>query len=183
MKPLRLIFLDIDGVVNSMEYEMYCEDIREGKVEGVTEVPKNEKVEMIRELCENFEVRIVISSSWRLWTLDSTLKDFEKYEDLKTLIPYIVGITPRQCHKEQGKVRGDEIDWFLKYRNYPPIEPYNSYYNFEYFMKRKHSELNYCILDDDSDMLENQMSNFINTYDNYGLTTEDINKIKQILKI
>ena len=114
MKPLRLIFLDIDGVVNSMEYEMYCEDIREGKVEGVTEVPKNEKVEMIRELCEKFEVRIVISSSWRLWTLDSTLKDFEKYEDLKTLIPYIVGITPRQCHKEQGKVRGDEIDWFLK---------------------------------------------------------------------
>ena len=56
MKPLRLIFLDIDGVVNSMEYEMYCEDIREGKVEGVTEVPKNEKVEMIRELCEKFEV-------------------------------------------------------------------------------------------------------------------------------
>ena len=50
-------------------------------------------------------------------------------------------------------------------------------------MKRKHSELNYCILDDDSDMLENQMSNFINTYDNYGLTTEDINKIKQIFKI
>lgn len=183
MKPLRLIFLDIDGVVNSIEYKMYCQDILDGYVDNVTEIPKNEKTEMIRELCEKYEVRLVISSSWRLWSLKDTLLDFESYDDLKVLIPYVVGITPRQCYKGTDETRGDEIEWFLKYRNYPPIVPYKYYYDFKFFINNKHSELYYCILDDDSDMLEEQMSHLVNTYNNGGLVKDDINKIKQILKI
>lgn len=43
--------------------------------------------------------------------------------------------------------------------------------------------IEYCIVDDDKDMLDKQMKNFVHI-DNYtGITDNDIEKIKQILNI
>ena len=43
---------------------------------------------MIIKLCEETGAKIVISSSWRGWSLKATLKDFSRYRDLSKLNPY-----------------------------------------------------------------------------------------------
>jgi hypothetical protein len=42
---------------------------------------------------------------------------------------------------------------------------------------------NYCIVDDDDDMLKSQMNNFVQTDPLIGITRKDYRKIKQILKL
>lgn len=68
----------------------------------------------------------------------------------------IIGITPELPEK-----RGKEIAaWLSKYPN--PVE-------------------RYVIIDDDTDMLEDQMANFVKTDPMFGLTVDDCNKIIKIL--
>ena len=50
-------------------------------------------------------------------------------------------------------------------------------------MKEDFAISEYCIVDDDSDMLDTQMSNFVQTNTWKGITENDYIKIKQILKI
>ena len=51
------------------------------------------------------------------------------------------------------------------------------------FFNSDNLNIEYCIIDDDKDMLDKQMNNFVHI-DNYtGITDNDIEKIKQILNI
>lgn len=44
-------------------------------------------------------------------------------------------------------------------------------------------DFEYCIVDDDTDMLLSQKDNFVHINERYGITEKDINKIKKILKL
>lgn len=165
---MKLLFLDIDGVLNSEEYAIWCTENDEGKeyIKNGGDIFIDKKaVFRIKELCEKYNVRLVISSSWRTFTVEATKHEFERYKDLKCLNKYIVGITPNYINLDDIP-RGKEIDDFLTI-----------------VLDKSAQTYNYCIIDDDKDMLDKQMKNFVHI-DNYtGITDNDIEKIKQILNI
>jgi len=43
------------------------------------------------------------------------------------------------------------------------------------------NEYNYCIIDDDTDMLYEQRNNFVNTDPQTGLTLDNVSKVIEIL--
>lgn len=112
MKNIRILFLDIDGVLNSEEYAKWCytDDGKQYLAEGGDIFVDRNAVNLIKRLCDEHDVRIVISSSWRVISLSATIKSFEEYKDLKCLNKYIVGITPK--YHSENLIRGDEINDF-----------------------------------------------------------------------
>lgn len=156
---MKVIFLDIDGVINSEEFAIWIHVHPEFCENGGHFWIDPEKIDMIVNLCEETGAKLVISSSWRGWSLRATLEDFSTYRDLSRLNPYIVGVTPR-VFMEFNMSRGDEI---------------------QYYLDKDQSITHYCIVDDDNDMLDSQRDNFVRTDYKTGLTEEDVNKIKNIL--
>lgn len=156
---MKVIFLDIDGVINSEEFAIWIHVHPEFCENGGHFWVDPEKIDMIVNLCEETGAKLVISSSWRGWSLRATLEDFSTYRDLSRLNPYIVGVTPRLfIHLNMS--RGDEI---------------------QYYLDKDQSITHYCIVDDDNDMLDSQKDNFVMVDYKTGLTEEDVNKIKNIL--
>ena len=111
-------------------------------------------VENLRELIEATDAKIVISSTWRADGLEAMQYMWEG----RDYPGEVIDITP--LRSRNGKERGYQIqDWIDFYK-----------------------PENYVILDDDSDMLPNQMNNFVKTSENfdhtdyidagYGLTKE-----------
>lgn len=182
---MKLLFLDIDGVLNSEEYAIWCTENDEGKkyIKNGGDIFIDKKaVFRIKELCEKYNVRLVISSSWRIFTVEATKHEFERYKDLKCLNKYIVGITPNYRNLDDIP-RGTEIDDFLMIVLNKSAQVYNIVlYDIDFFNSND-LNIDYCIIDDDIDMLDKQMNNFVHI-DNYtGITDNDIEKIKQILNI
>lgn len=182
---MKLLFLDIDGVLNSEEYAIWCTENDEGKeyIKNGGDIFIDKKaVFRIKELCEKYNVRLVISSSWRIFTLETTKHEFERYKDLKLLNKYIVGITPNYINLDNIP-RGKEIDDFLTIVLDKSAQISNiALYDIKFF-NSDDLNIEYCIVDDDKDMLDKQMKNFVHI-DNYiGITDNDIEKIKQILNI
>lgn len=147
---MKIIFLDIDGVVSTFEYKWRL-DIN--------------KLLLLNNIIYETNAKIVISSSWRhgcktieelknhfrTFRLPSILKN--KIDDM--FLQYIVGMTPI------GENRGEEIKQYLETHN--DIE-------------------SYVILDDDSDMLKEQLFNFVQTDGFEGLTTREVKLCISILK-
>ena len=159
---IKVIFLDIDGVLNS-------EDLAQRRVEerkkeynaGLYTFIDEKAVKIVTDICEKYNVGLVISSSWRSTTVEQTKRDFSDpcYALLHPIIPYICGCTPKLGFSID---RGFEIEKYLM--DNPDIKEY-------------------VILDDDSDMLECQENNFIQTSWLHGLTEEHVPEIKRILKL
>ena len=153
---MRVIFLDIDGVLNSTRTMI---------VWGSGLVPFTQReldnisrddvlldpvaVDLLRLLTEASGAKIVISSTWRLRSSPTAFhKMFDLYGwDTRDIV---IGLTPVLHHK-----RGDEIASWLK--DNPVVEQY-------------------VILDDDSDMLVDQLPNFVNTEHDVGFARGDFEK-------
>jgi hypothetical protein len=115
-------------------------------------------VDNLKWVVEQTGAKIVVSSTWRL----SGEKSIMDMWNFRNLPGEVIGITPNLTYGPGLRThvpRGEEIQMWLD----------------------EHPEVtNYVIFDDDSDMLENQMKNFICTFDNidhpdsvdmgYGLT-------------
>ena len=129
MNNMKVIFLDVDGVLNSEDHAIYCHEnpkfIEEGGSIWVDPYP----VFYILQLIEELDLKLVISSSWRTWDLESTIEEFNRYKSLCKLTPHIVGITPRNMDDQVWEDRGEEIQYYLD--SHPEIE-------------------NYCIIDDEA---------------------------------
>lgn len=180
---VKLLFLDIDGVLNSEQYTNWCytEEGKEYLKNGGDLFVDKNAVKLIEELCIDYGVKLVISSSWRVLTLEATKQEFNNYKDLKCLSKYIVGITPK--YYDNDSIRGNEINDFLTHVENTNIRTYDMLYDREYFDfdENDNFSIGYCIVDDDDDMMEYQKDNFVKI-DNYtGITEKDIEKIKQIL--
>ena len=153
MLPTKVIFLDFDGVVSTNDYKWHLNPV---------------KVLSVTELCKNTGARIIVSSSWKVGCSDTEhFKDWlkrcfltkeirENCPDLfNTFIDYIAGITDVGVGE-----RGMEIRDYLK----------------------RHDEIvNYVILDDDSDMLEEQLFNFVQTDTFEGITEREVKLCTVIL--
>lgn len=191
---MRTLFLDVDGVLNchllyeeQHRWEKFkpsywwwkliskikwllngCKykSISLGELMDRPDPPFKERVKHFRnqtcqkrlgwldELCKEMDLKIVISSVWRrFFTLEEWNKVLQEEFGFKNL--QVIGIT-----ETKRTLRGDEIkDWMDKYG---PVD-------------------NFVIIDDDSDMREDQMKHFFQT-DNYsGITPNTLYKIKRFL--
>ena len=149
------IFLDIDGVLAGEEY--LCS--RRGLVDP-------EKCSLLNQLKG---AEIVISSSWGY-------DDGKTEETLKACgleLP-IVGYTNKLHHQYSWACRGNEIEEWIR-QTYGGL---GTKYGAEYDDKK----YEYVIFDDDQDMLLGQIDHFIHVDRMVGLTQENINKAKKILK-
>jgi hypothetical protein len=146
---LKIIFLDIDGVLNSKEYYKKVNM----KIDNWDRFDP-ETVKLIKALVQEFNARIVITSSWRFGAKDLLFKELKKSQLLKHL--YKSWETPMIY----GGTRGQEIKQWLD----------------------KHPEVNgYVILDDRDDMLAEQLAFVIKTDLNTGLKQENYESARSIL--
>ncbi len=108
---IKLIVLDIDGVLNSTKFMQYCHDNGVDPDDQID--PK--AVALINELVKKTGAKIVISSCWRLPFVDSNNLDGLK-EILVTrngISDDIIGMTPDGFVTNCRKIRGDEIQTWL----------------------------------------------------------------------
>lgn len=168
----KIVFLDIDGVLNSEEWFNKCfssDDICDLDPDAINRLIK---------FLDDVNAKIVLNSSWRSLNVQSTILEFStsNYELLKKLIPYIIGVTPqfRKCIK-----RGNEIAYWM------------NMLSIDYNVLVKHGcvlenveiskKYRYVIVSDDSDILRGQ--NFVQTDFKTGLTDEDLNEMKAFLEM
>lgn len=148
---MKVIFLDIDGVLNVIPKEY----------DDFGGIFHSNFIDNLRKIIDETNAKIVISSTWRFGGFQR-MKDMWKFRDYPG---EVIGITPdlwRRSIDEDSheKIdRGHEIESWLNL--HPEVD-------------------NYVILDDDNDFLPNQRRNFVRTSNNinhpdcidigYGLT-------------
>lgn len=153
----KLLFLDIDGVLNSVNY--YKTRIRGEVPTSVFEHHCNDldpiAVDLLKKFVLEYDIDIVLSSTWRKLFSIAEIKDLFSAAGWEG-IP-IIDFTP-VLHT----IRGKEIqEWFT---------PFASEYE------------SYVILDDDSDFLPSQLeNNFVHVSHNTGLLPEHIEQMKKRL--
>lgn len=149
----KIIFLDIDGVLTS----------------GNNFILSRDKFQIIADLCKTSGIRLVLSSSWRNFEWANTVKELSSgsnAELFNIIIPYIVGITPRNYHLS----RGGEIELFL---DYIKTGAFPHLYDTGYF---NGEDIDYIIVDD-AEVEPYQYSHHIKTDMFTGLEEEHIIKI------
>lgn len=174
IKLMRIIFLDIDGVLNcQLHYaSQQFNDYRDAKKTLKKKVKSKEieqaeyyssqlckeRIGWLNELCKDVDAKVVISSTWRSHGLEKCERILK--ENGATF--EMISVTP---HLSSDCVRGNEILKWIK-DNEPLVGAYYDYHD-------------YAIIDDDSDMLLWQRNNFFQT-DNYsGLTPNTCYRIKR----
>lgn len=159
---MRLIFLDIDGVLN-------CENAyRSGECKYVEWInhrgdKDNHQTfcswskKWLNKLIDETDAKIVISSSWR----HSGIEHMKSVWEHEKMSGEIIGITPNFRWKAEGYTppRGCEIDWYLS-----EVLGFN-HINWDESIQKEYMEKsgveNYIIIDDDSDMLYGQRNHFV----------------------
>jgi hypothetical protein len=161
MKKLRkIIFLDIDGVLN-------CEDAyKSGECKYVEFTSENggkdhyqgfckRSKDLLNRLIDETGAGIVISSTWRR----SGIEFMKKVWELEGMRGEIIGLTPSLRNSEISIPRGLEIDHFLK--NDLGFYHINWDQGMQMDRMEKSGIGNYIIIDDDSDMLYGQRNHFV----------------------
>ena len=154
---MNVIFLDIDGVLNTPNYGVQAHAMwkrTNGWFKSRDEfgaIFDPMAVDCLEYIVHHTNAKIVVSSSWR----KSGFKVMKDMFKVRGIDADIIGVTP-----VLNTMRGEEIEqWLLK----------NDYVT------------NYVILDDDTDFTEEQKKNhFVCTHGKYGL---DHNAMVKALKI
>ena len=174
---MKVLFLDIDGVLNSENwfgYRLYCiknnmfnevinfVNTNDERIKHKLSMIDDRAIANLNRIIEETGCKVVLSSSWRSCVeAENTLT--EDLLKLKGFKYELYDVTPRIWAKEFGTQRGEEIKlWMDKESEKNEIE-------------------SFVILDDDSDMLPEQMNNFIHVDGHVGLTDKDVFTAIEIL--
>jgi hypothetical protein len=153
-EKMKILFLDIDGVLNSVRSAVALHGYPYTEVchEKFDEVALG----LIRQLCEKTGTRICLSSTWRYTAdLDTLAKDLD--------LP-ILWSTPILARTNKELCRGDEIKEFVTI--------------FDHLDRLD----KYAIVDDDSDMLEEQLPFFVKADNREGLSYTNYEKLLELLE-
>lgn len=164
---MKVIFLDMDGVLNSIKYYNkrrmdreingpFCDRYGNEKLPRHAMEIDPEAMALLKEFVEPNNITLVISSTWR------KLFSVEQMKELFALRGWdnapIIGKTQSY---NSSYCRGHEINGWLSEN--PDVEKF-------------------AIIDDDSDMTEDQKrNNFVHTRHATGLEQEHIEELKTIL--
>lgn len=171
---MKVIILDIDGVLNSNKWygEKITLDLLEAEGDACEFDP--EAVSILNRITDTTGAKIIVSSSWRNGNTEYLRKLFKE-----------VGI--------KGEVLSETKNFHLLYNELPFFLPrgleikehLSSVYGFpkyDWDIADPKTEIEtYVILDDDADMLYEQRNNFIQTTWADGLTDELADKAIAIL--
>ena len=162
---MKVIFLDIDGVLN---YEEFYTRHTQGKERRST-YPLSEicrrAVANVNRIVDATGAKIVISSTWRHSGIDYCRNVLVE----SGLTGEIIDITPELGRAGSWVERGNEI---LKWLQDNKLYKYDSYMTIDH---------DYAIIDDDSDMLYQQRHNFFECSPKTGLTVELADKVIEFL--
>jgi len=147
---MKIIFLDIDGVLNSDS--IVSEYIPE--IDGEYYPYQSHLIENLNIVLKETSAKIVVSSTWRIG---------ETVEKLQYLLTHmgvkgeVIGKT--DYYSDRFVVRGNEIlKWIIDNKKLLGCHHYDF--------------IDYVIIDDDSDMLYDQRNNFVHIKGREGLTKE-----------
>lgn len=151
IKPMKIIFLDIDGVLNYQEF--YAQEGRETDETWPYCDLCPKAIDILNHITDSTGAKIVISSSWRI---GRPLEELQTELSKRGIKGEIIDVTPYLRFTHSSIVRGNEIhSWMMSNERL-----IGKYYDFE----------QYVILDDDSDMLYRHRDNFVHTNWLKGLT-------------
>jgi hypothetical protein len=156
----RIIFLDIDGVVNHDNW-YYEQRVVNKNWECGDADPKC--IALLNSLYD-IGAEVVISSSWG--------EDADKLLNETGLMLHIIGHTDH--YHSDFICRGNEIEKWI-------VEHTDSRLGTKFGKEYKNKDYTYVIFDDDCDMLLGQKDNFIRIDSKTGLTQEDIDNARKIL--
>ena len=178
----KILFLDIDGVINSVSGVLYHREIVKRDENGPTITTENvqgwlagdfshDALANLHYIVEESKCKIVISSTWRHGTPLEEMKSWFKGIPLleeavigKTTSEQVTGTREDKSKFSVNVPRGVEIDtWLNKHR----VKTYRSN--------------QFVILDDDSDMWPHH-KNFVQTNGYNGLTHTDAIKAVGLFK-
>ena len=149
---MKILFLDIDGVVNSQEtFKARYERGGKGRESDIDPV----LAQHVKNIVERTGCKVVLSSSWR--------GSEEAEREIEERVCKLAGRTPR-IHRPVGTgmeycERGREIkSWMVSNAELVEIT-------------------RYAIVDDDGDMLPEQQEHFFQTTNEKGITAEIAEKI------
>jgi hypothetical protein len=181
---MKVIFLDIDGVLNRTSFVWIDED---NPID-----PKS--AELLNELLLQTGAKIVVSSSWRLTVGPNRWNSFESYEAFFGMLRKsgvhgeFIGVTVN--FNDENKCRGDEIlDWLKSMKkgvlSSKRTEPkrWSELGSCEalYFGNEEMAEVeSYVILDDNIDA-HMPSQNTVETDSSKGLTKKDVERAVHIL--
>ena len=182
---MKVIFLDIDGVLNSQDWYQKRSDLLDKK-----QVSDNypfyefdpDAIDLLNYIIERTWAKVVVSSSWRRGRRS---EDLQEILDRVGFIGEVIDVTPSLHCRIDGEPagytipRGCEIDWWLKNNGGFQRVNWSKEKQQEYIDKAKVK--NYVILDDDSDMLFQQREHYVQTKTMHGLTKELADRAISIL--
>lgn len=141
---MKVIFLDIDGVLNYTEW--YVDDRNPGNLYGQEGDLDPLCVDRIKHICDETGAKVVISSDWRL----SWLGTLSRLGRLGLTEDYIIDKTP---YFKSDMPRGQEIEYWLEC--HPDCT-------------------NFVIIDDRTDFTDDQRPHFIHIDPMYGINDDDV---------
>ena len=174
---MKVLFLDIDGVLNSenwFAYRIYCVknnmvnilmnfvDIDDRNIKHKLTMLDDRAIANLNRIIEETGCKVVLSSSWRS-SIESENIFTQNLLKLKGFKYEFYDVTPRLWFSDFSTRRGEEIKFWLDKES------------------EKHEIESFVILDDDSDMLPEQTNNFIQIDGQVGLTDRDVFTAIEIL--
>lgn len=103
---MKVIFLDIDGVLNSDEY---LDKVKNSDIQGIERDIDVEKVKLLKRAIDETGARVVLSSSWRYTRNARYLKELlANYEIRVDSTPYIQDIRGLEIKKWLSENQGVE---------------------------------------------------------------------------
>lgn len=162
---MKIIFLDIDGVLNS---DIWYKNQKSGtkNSNGLKFHLDPHAIKLLNKIVTQTKSKVVLSSTWRN---HYPLKEIERIFQNLGFIGEIISKTPNLVRENENFVRGNEILKWCK-ENESLINC--RFYNFK----------DYVILDDKNDMLLWQKNNFVQMDRYCGLTPSKASEIIKILK-
>ena len=174
---MKVLFLDIDGVLNSenwFAYRIYCVknnmvnilmnfvDTDDRNIKHKLTMLDDRAIANLNRIVEETGCKVVLSSSWRS-SIESENIFTQNLLKLKGFKYDFYDVTPRLWFEDFSTRRGEEIKFWLDKES------------------EKHKIESFVILDDDSDILPEQMNNFIHVDGQVGLTDRDVLTAIEIL--
>lgn len=160
---MKIIFLDIDGVMKSVSSTVRQGGDRYGKM------LHPEHVEALNFILEHTDARIVLSSTYREFM---NVKEIcQMFKDCGIPYKYVISKTPALGNGFGDVERGDEIAHWLRHAPDDAFHYHGVEMNIESFV----------VLDDDNDMSAINPINFVRTNKNYGLTHYEALEVIEIL--
>lgn len=164
----KVIFLDIDGVLNTERQHDRCVEAGLAYVDNFGYAFDPVSVANLKRIVDKTEADIVISSSWKFWGLSTMQKLWASRE----LPGKIIDVTPNNVSDEM--LLSVDLDLMEL--------PAGKGSEIKEWLSANGSQVtNYAILDDLPDMLPEQQSHFVQTDPRIGITEDDADRVITIL--